>query len=164
MAILNTTRLVLLALWLGAALFFSAVVAPAVFVVLRSFALPNAGEIAGTIVTRTLSVVNIGGFLIGVFLLLTLFAWRSGPGRTAFIIEFLCLAIIVLATGLGHWLIAARMRALRAAMLLPIDLVPVDDPRRIAFSSLHRYSVSALGLAMIAALIATILIGRSLRS
>ena len=82
----------------------------------------------------------------------------------AFIIEFLCLAIIVMATGLGHWLIAARMRALRAAMLLPIDLVPLDDPRRIAFSSLHRYSVSALGLAMIAALIAIILIARSLRS
>jgi hypothetical protein len=154
---------VLLTLWLGAALFFSAVVAPAVFVVLRSFALPNAGEIAGTIVTRTLSVVNIAGFLIGVFLLLTLFARRT-PGRPAFIVEFFCLAIVVMATGLGHWLIAARMRALRAAMVLPIDLVPVDDPRRIAFGSLHGYSVSALGLAMIAALIAIVLIARSLRS
>ena len=154
----------LLTLWLGAALFFSAVVAPAVFVVLRSFALPNAGEIAGTIVTRTLSVVNIAGFLIGVFLLLTLFARRAGPGRPAFIVEFFCLAIVVMATGIGHWLIAARMRALRAAMVLPIDLVPVDDPRRIAFSSLHGYSVTALGLAMIAALIAIVLIARSLRS
>lgn len=154
----------LLALWLGAALFFGAVVAPAVFVVLRSFALPNAGEIAGTIVTRTLSVVNIAGFLIGVFLLLTLFARRTGPGRPALIVEFFCLAIVVMATGIGHWLIAARMRALRAAMVLPIDLVPVDDPRRIAFSSLHGYSVSALGLAMIAALIAIVLIARSLRS
>jgi len=154
---------VLLALWLGAALFFGAVVAPAVFVVLRSFALPNAGEIAGTIVTRTLSVVNIAGFLIGVFLLLTLFARRTGPGRAAFIVEFFCLAIVVMATGIGHWLIAARMRALRAAMVLPIDLVPVDDPRRIVFSSLHGYSVSALGLAMIAALIAIVMIARSLR-
>jgi len=155
---------VLLTLWLGAALFFGAVVAPAVFVVLRSFALPNSGEIAGTIVTRTLSVVNIAGFLIGVFLLLTLFARRAGPGRPAFIVEFFCLAIVVMATGIGHWLIAARMRALRAAMVLPIDLVPVDDPRRIAFSSLHGYSVTALGLAMIAALIAIALIARSLRS
>jgi hypothetical protein len=155
---------VLLTLWLGAALFFGAVVAPAVFVVLKSFALPNASEIAGTIVTRTLSVVNIGGFLIGVFLLLTLFARRSGPERPAFIVEFACLAIVVMATGFGHWLIAARMRALRAAMVLPIDLVPVDDPRRIAFRSLHGYSVSALGLAMIAALIAIVLIARSLRS
>jgi hypothetical protein len=163
-AILNATRLVLLTMWLGAALFFSAVVAPAVFVVLRSFALPNAGEIAGTIVTRTLSVVNIGGFLIGVFLLLTFFARRTDRGRPALVVEFFCLAIVVMATGAGHWLIAARMRALRAAMVLPIDLVPVDDPRRIAFNSLHGYSVSALGLAMIAALIAIVLIARSLRS
>jgi hypothetical protein len=151
-------------MWLGAALFFSTVVAPAAFTVLRSFALPNANEIAGTIVTRTLSVVNIGGFLIGVFLLLTLFARRIGPERPAFLVEFFCLTIIVMAAGLGHWLIAARMRALRAAMVLPIDQVPVDDPRRIAFHSLHGYSVSALGLAMIAALIAIVLIARSLRN
>jgi hypothetical protein len=164
LAAINFTRLVLLTLWLGAAIFFSAVVAPSVFTVVRSFALPNANEIAGTIVTRTLSVVNISGFLIGVFLLLTLFARRSGPGRPALIVEFISLAIIVMATGLGHWLIAARMRALRAAMVLPIDQIQVDDPRRIAFNNLHGYSVSALGLAMIAALIAIVLIGRSART
>jgi hypothetical protein len=164
LAILNATRLVLLTLWLGAALFFSSVVAPAAFTVLRSFALPNASEIAGSIVTRTLSVVNVAGFLIGVFLLLTLFARRSEPERPAFLVEFFCLAIVVMATGLGHWLIAARMRALRAAMLLPIDRVPVDDPRRTAFNNLHGYSVGALGLAMIAALIAIVLVARSQRS
>jgi len=164
LASINFTRLVLLTLWLGAAIFFSAVVAPSVFTVLRSFALPNANEIAGTIVTRTLSVVNIGGFLIGIFLLLTFFARRSMPGRPALIVEFISLAIIVTSTGLGHWFIAARMRALRSSMVLPIDQIAVDDPRRIAFNNLHGYSVSALGLAMIAALVVIVLIGRSPRS
>ena len=160
---LNFARLVLLSLWLGAALYFSAVVAPASFAVLRSFDLSNANEIAGTIVTRALSVVNIGGFLIAIFLLLTLFARPSSPGRTAFLVEFVSVAVIMMTTGLGHWLIAARMRALRAALVLPIDQIAVDDPRRVAFNSLHGYSVSSLGIAMIAGLLAIVLIFRSLR-
>ena len=164
MAILNFTRLVLLSLWLGAAVFFGVVVAPTAFTVLRSFAVPNASEIAGTIVTRALLVVSISGFLIGLLLLVTAFARRNTPGRLGFLVELICLVIIVLATGLGHWLIAARMLALRAAMVLPIDQIAVDDPRRIAFNSLHGYSVKAFGLAMIAALLAVVLIARSLSS
>lgn len=161
MSFVNTSRLILLSLWLGSALFFSVVVAPAAFAVLRSFELPNAAEIAGSIVTRTLAVVNVSGFIIGLFLLLTLFVARGSRGRTTFIVEFVCISLIVLATGVGHWLIAARMRALRAAIMLPFDQVPVNDGRRIAFNNLHVYSVNALGLAMIAALIAIVLIARS---
>ena len=130
---------------------------------LRSFGLPNAGEIAGTIVTRSLSVINIAGFLIALLLLVTLILWRNSSGRASFIVECICLAVIALATGVGHWLIAARMRALRAAMVLPIDQIAADDPRRVAFNSLHGYSVNALGLAMIAALVALVLMARDLR-
>jgi len=150
--------------WLGAALFFGAVVAPAAFGVLRSFSLPNANEIAGSIVTRSLSVVNIAGFLIGLLLLLTALVRRSSAGRVAFYLELGSLAVITIATGVGHWFIAARMRALRAAMVVPIDQVPLDDARRVAFNALHGYSVNALGLAMIAALLAIVLIARGLRN
>lgn len=160
MTFLNASRLILLSMWLGSALFFSAVVAPAAFGVVRSFNLDNAGEIAGSIVTRTLSIVNISGFVIGLTLLLTLFAVRGSRGRAGLIIESVCISLVIIATGVGHWLIAARMRALRAAMVLPIDQVPMDDARRIAFNSLHGYSVNALALAMIAALVAIVLIAR----
>jgi hypothetical protein len=153
-----------LACWFGAALFFGAVVAPAAFGVLRSFGLPNANEIAGSIVTRSLSVINIAGFLIALLLLVTGLLWRRSSGRVSFIIECVCLGVIALATVIGHWVIAARMRALRAAMVLPIDQIAADDVRRIEFSSLHGYSVNALGLAMIAALVALVLMGRSLRN
>jgi Domain of unknown function (DUF4149) len=163
--VLNFSRLILLACWFGAALFFSIVVAPAAFGVLRSFDLPNANEIAGTIVTRSLSVVNVAGFLIGLFLLASLFVQRVSRRSTAVVvIECACLGIIVLTTGIGHWVITMRMRALRVAMYLPIDQVPLDDPRRVAFQNLHGYSVTGLGLAMIAALIAVVLMARSLRS
>lgn len=161
---MNYSRLFLLAAWFGAAVFFSAVVAPAAFGVLRSFGLPNTNEIAGAIVTRSLSVINIAGFLISLLLLLTLFLRRSSVSRTGFIIELISLALIALATGIGHWVIAARMRALRTAMALPIDQIPIDDARRIAFNSLHGYSVKALSLAMIAALVAMVVMGRSGRN
>src|SRR5215475_5496279 len=120
MNLINATRLAVLACWFGAALFFGAVVAPAAFDVLRSFGFSNANEIAGSIVTRSLSVINIAGFLIALLLLLTLILWRNSSGRISFIVQCICLLLIALATSLGHWLIAARMRALRAAMILPI--------------------------------------------
>ena len=161
---MNFTRLILLACWFGAALFFGAVVAPAAFGVLRSFGLSNANEIAGSIVTRSLSVINIAGFLIALLLLLTLLVRRRSAGRVSFIVESICLVVIGLATAVGQWVIAARMRALRAAMVVPIDQVAADDPRRLAFGALHGYSVNALGLAMIAALVALVLMARNLRN
>jgi len=164
MTLINVTRLILLAAWFGAALFFGAVVAPAAFGVLRSFGLPNASEIAGSIVTRSLSVVNLAGFAIALLLLVTVILRRNHSSRLSFIVECISLGVIALATGAGHWFIAARMRALRAAMVLPIDQIAADDPNRIAFNNLHGYSVNALSLAMIAALVAMVLMARSLRN
>jgi hypothetical protein len=157
---LNSIRLVLLSMWFGIALFFGAVVAPAAFSVLRSFSLPNASEIAGSIVNRSLGVVNVAGVVVALLLLITLFI-RSGPqGRIAFVLEAVSLIIVIVTTAVGHWVIAARMRALRVAMAIPIDQVSSVDPRRVEFNSLHGYSVKALGLAMIATLIAMVLISR----
>jgi len=89
---------------------------------------------------------------------------RNHSSRLSFIVECICLGVIPMATGTGQWFIAARMRALRAAMVLPIDQIAADDPNRIAFNNLHGYSVNALSLAMIAALVAMVLMARSLRN
>ena len=153
----------MLAAWLGAALFFGAFVAPAAFGVLRSFGLPNASEIAGSIVTRTLGVINVAGFVIALLLLVTAFLRQQALSRMIWIIEFVCLAVIALTTAVGHWWIAARMRALRVAMELPIDQISAADPRRIEFNALHGYSVKALGIAMIAGLVTLVLMGRGVR-
>src|SRR4029078_5957822 len=95
---LSFSRLILLACWFGAALFFGAVVAPAAFGVLRSFGLSNANEIAGGIVTRSLSVIIIAGCLIALLLLVTLFLRRGSAGRVIFIVECFCIAVCVFAT------------------------------------------------------------------
>ena len=68
---ITNLRVAFIAAWLGLAIYFSAVVAPSAFAVLRSFNLANAGEIAGTIVSRALSVVNKSGLLLSLLLLVS---------------------------------------------------------------------------------------------
>ncbi|CAN5854222.1 hypothetical protein BH18ACI4_BH18ACI4_08190 [soil metagenome] len=158
MAILNDLRLLLLGLWLGAAVYFSSVVAPTVFSGLRAFQLPNLAEIAGTLVTRTLSVINVSGFIISMILLVSAFTLGKGLGKRSFFLELASLTVVAVSTGAGQWVIAAKMRALRVAMVLPIDRVQIDDPRHVAFNRLHSYSVTALTIAMISALCAFLII------
>lgn len=160
LTILNNVRLLLLASWIGAAIFFSAVVAPTAFRVLRAFSLPNASEIAGTIVTNALSVINTSGFIVSLLLLAIAFVLKSYYKRRAFILQTILLAIVATSTGVGEWLISARMRGLRRGMRVAIDQVAVGDPNRIAFDTLHGYSVAALSIAIMAGLIAFFLIAR----
>jgi hypothetical protein len=152
--ILNKVRVLLIAAWLGAAIFFSAAVAPSAFSVLRAFNVPNATEIAGTIVNRTLSVVNTSGFFISLLSIVVAVVIRKRYGARAFIVQLVLLGLMALGTGVGQWVIAAKMRTLRLAMGIPIDQVSLADANRVAFAALHGYSVAALSIAIIAGLIA----------
>jgi hypothetical protein len=159
-SVVRDVRLLLIALWLGGAVFFSATVAPSAFGVLRARNVPLANEAAGSIVTRTLSVVNTGGFALSLLLLASAFLFRRSVSRRAFLTEAVALSLVAVVTAAGQWIIAARMIALRSAMGRPIDEVAADDPLRLGFNSLHGYSVMALGLAIIAAAVALLLIAR----
>jgi hypothetical protein len=107
-------------------------------------------------VTRLLRIINQGGFEIALLLLVTAFFINRNQSRLARYAEMISLAIMAIMTGVGHWVIAARMSALRAAMQLPIDTISPGDPRRIEFDNLHRYSVLSLSVAMCAAIAAFI--------
>ncbi|HZH32765.1 MAG TPA: DUF4149 domain-containing protein [Pyrinomonadaceae bacterium] len=155
---LGDARLLLLGMWLGAAVLFSFAVAPGAFAVLP------ARELAGAIVTRIIGVVNVCGFIIALLLLATAFARRGTATKRARMLEVAALALVALATGVGHWVVAARMAALRVALGRPIDEVAASDPLRLAFNSLHGYSVAAMTTAMLAAVVAFILIARRNRS
>ena len=157
MTVSKKIGMLLLAAWLGAAIFFSAVVAPAAFAATRSFGLSNANEIAGTLVTRALSVVNVSGFVISVLVLLASLVSKRSYGRASALLHVLLLAIIAILTGIGEWVISPKMRGLRAAMHGQIDRIAADDPNRLAFAALHSYSVAALSVAMIAALLVILL-------
>lgn len=160
LSIMNNLRLLLLAAWLGAAIFFSATVAPSAFQVSRAFNLPNAGEVAGSMVNRTLSVVNIAGFIISMLLIVLAIVLKKTYSRRAFLAQLVSLVGIAVVTAVGEWVIASRMRGLRSAMGVPIDQVAISDPLRVAFQTLHGYSVAALSVAIIAALIAFFVIAQ----
>jgi hypothetical protein len=151
-SIISGIRLLLLGLWLGAAIFFSAVVAPATFAVLRAYQIPNASEVAGTIVNRCLAVVNTSGFIVVVGLLLSTLLLNRGS--RFFVLELISLGVVALACGVGQWVIAAKIHSLRVTLALPIDQLQATDPRRLEFNALHSYSVMALAIAMIAGLLA----------
>ena len=63
MALVAGLRTFLVALWLGAAVFFSAAVAQSAFAVLPS------RELAGAIVNKTLAILNYSGIVVGLILL-----------------------------------------------------------------------------------------------
>lgn len=151
---LGDARLLLLGMWLGAAVLFSFGVAPSAFAVLP------AREWAGAIVTRIIGIVNVSGFALALLILATAFVRVGAATKRARVVEVFALALVALATAAGHWIIGARMAALRVAMGRPIDEVAASDPLRLAFNSLHGYSVAAMTTAMLAAVVAFILIAR----
>jgi hypothetical protein len=155
--ILRDVRLLLAAVWLGAAVFFSSAVAPAAFA-----ALPQR-DLAGAVVSRTLSVVNTGGAVIGLLLLLSLPLDRGARSRRARAGEAASLLVLAALCAAGRWVVAARMQSLRAQIGRPIDELSATDPLRVAFNSLHVYSVWALVAAMLAGGAALLLIARRTR-
>ncbi len=152
-AMLYAVRLLLIAMWLGATIFFGAAVAPNAFAVLAA-----SRELAGAIVSRTLAVVNMSGFVISLLLLLSAPVLRRAERKAMFRAEMIALSIVGVATGVGQWIITVRLEQLRVAMQRPIETIAAGDPLRILFGQWHVYSVIALGVAVIAALAAFLLI------
>ena len=145
------TEALLLAVWIGAALLFTVVVAPAAFNVLPTRAL------AGALVGRVLPVLFYAGVVIGSVIVILDLVGRTGAwGRAA------AAAVSALACAVAQLVVGTRIDKLRAAIGGPLDSLAADDPRRVAFGKLHAISVGWLGIAMLAAIIALILAVRAL--
>ncbi len=129
--------LILVALWLGAALLTVAVVAPGAFAVLPTRAL--AGEMVG----RVLPVVFAGAIVVPV----AVFALVRQARRSALAVTGGLTSAVAAAVAL--WVVNPRIAAVRAAAVVPIDQLIPNDPRRTMFGLLHGVSVALLGLAMV---------------
>lgn len=138
-------RSLLLALWLGAACFFSFAVAPSAFGVLPS------RDLAGSLVSRTLLIVNLSGIVIGAFLLLTSFLPSRNAKTFAVWVERLLLAILTIVGIVGQFVIGLWMSQIRLSVGKPIEELAEDDALRLQFNQLHEYSVYVLVAGMIAA-------------
>lgn len=151
-------RVLLLGLWLGAACFFSFAVAPGAFAVLPS------RELAGSVVNRTLAIVNYSGFIIGLILLASSYVSRRNVNRIKLWLERGLLLLLTAACAFGQFVIAARLRDLRGQIGRPIDEIAIEDPLRVAFNDLHGFSVTILLTAMITAAATFFLIVRRARN
>ena len=147
MKFLANSRALLIALWLGSAVFFSFAVAPSVFSILAS------REMAGSVVNRTLSIVNFSGIVIGVVLLLSSLIFSKNIGWIKLAFERVLSLILTVACGVGQFVIAARLHNIREQVGRPMEELPVDDPFRIAFNDLHGHSITVLSIGMISAII-----------
>ncbi len=152
MNFITNTRALLIGLWLGAACFFSFAVAPSAFGILPS------RELAGSLVSRTLMIVNLSGIVIGLLLILTTLIKRLDLKPLRLWTERFLLLIVVAACAVGQFVIGSWLAIVRTQIGRPIDEVALEDPLRIQFNALHQYSVWALVAAMIAALVVYFLI------
>lgn len=147
MKFFSDIRLLLLAIWLGAAVFFIAVAQ-------SSFAVLPQRELAGAVVNRTLTILNYGGLGISVFLILSSLVGGSTVSKLWLWIERFLLLIIAAACAVGQFVIGLMLISVRSQMGgRPIDEIAVEDPLRIQFNTLHQYSEWVLLTAMAAALI-----------
>jgi len=121
-------------LWIGAALLFAAVVAPALFAVLPTRAM------AGLVVGRVLPVVFWSGALAGGMVVIAGDGWRRW------------VAVLIVACTLGAQLVVSpKIERLREAMGDSIESIAPTDPRRTSFGALHGVSVALLGVALLGA-------------
>ena len=151
MKFFSDIRLLLLAIWLGAAVFFIGVAQIAFNV------LPQR-ELAGAVVNQNLTILNFGGIGIAVILLLTSLLATSRISKFWLWIERFLLLFLAAACAVGQFVLGVWLATLRSQMGRPIDELVVDDPLRIQFNTVHEYSVWVLFAAMAAALIAFFII------
>jgi len=153
MKFLSDIRLLLLAIWLGAAVFFIGVAQGA-------FAVVPEREIAGAVVGRSLMLLNFGGMAIAVILILTSMIGAARISTFWLWIERFLLLIVAAACAVQQFVIGTWMLSLRVRMGGPIDQVAPDDPLRMQFDQLHQYSEWVLMAGMIAAFIAFFIVAR----
>ena len=135
--LLGTATIV--ALWLGAAAFFTLAVAPSAFAALPS------RELAGAVVGRVLPVLFWSGAVVGLASLALEARTRLPGHRRA---RLAAASSIVAACLIAQVGIAPRIAALRAEMREPLATLAPTHPQRVAFGRLHMFSVAWLGAAM----------------
>jgi Domain of unknown function (DUF4149) len=144
-------RLAVLGLWLGAMAFFSFVVAPSAFAVLKQ------QQLAGALVSRTLGALEIIGIIAGAILIALLFFSRERD--RAFLYELIALALMTVSMLVSHFVVSRRMHDLRMS-LGEIAQLAANDPARVEFDRLHQYSVWLMGFDILGAIALIVYLAR----
>ena len=152
MSFLRFLMLMSLVAWVGGLIFFAFVLAPTVF---APGVLPNT-HLAGNIIGRSLGKLHWIAIVSGIiFLASSLLYSRITDGRAhIFAARHVLICLMLGLTLVSQFWIIPRMDTLRARVA-DLNAVPVDNPARAEFDSLHAWStrvesaVLLLGLVMI---------------
>ena len=132
------TSALLVSAWGGAALLTVTVVTPGAFAVLPT------RTMAGTMVGWVLPALFLSGIAVAV--IVVVLSGRRHEFRPA----ALTAALAGAACAVSQFGINPRIAQLRAEIGGPMDALPADDARRVAFGLLHGYSIGGLAVAMLA--------------
>ncbi len=139
-------RLLILSLWLGAAVFFIGVAQTA-------FSVLPQRELAGAVVNGNLTILNFSGMAIATILLLSSLIGTSTANKFWLWFERFLLLLLGAACAVGQFVIGLWLSSVRTQMGRPIDEVAADDPLKIQFNTLHEWSVWVLFAGIVAALL-----------
>jgi uncharacterized protein DUF4149 len=153
-SILRTAEFLALALWLGADVFLSFVVAPGAFRILAS------RDQAGAIVGHSLWWLHLIGVICGAVLLVARLL-RTRRFASLVAPAALCVVLMILLTVVSQHAVNPKMAALRSQMG-SIEATTPGSPLLAEFSRLHRLSVSLESGVLLAGLAALFLMVREL--
>ena len=155
MNVLRFVMLLALIVWIGAIVFFGAVVAPTVFTVLPTH------ELAGRVVNRSLGALHWMGIISGiVYLVCSMIYARLAKGFAHPLAARNVLVVMMVAlTAISLFVVTAKMEALHFDMGV-IDNVPFSDGRRVEFNRLHGWSTELEGAVLILGLGVVFLTGK----
>jgi Domain of unknown function (DUF4149) len=131
--------------WMGAVLYFGAIVAPAAFSVLTQ-------DQAGALVGLTLGRLHLMGIVAGLIYLLVTAIWARSAAALLRPASLLVLIMVVL-TFISQFWVTGTMDALRAQMG-SVSATPATNQLRASFDRLHRLSVNLELAVLVAGLLA----------
>jgi uncharacterized membrane protein len=157
MSFLRYLMLLSLVVWLGGLIFFSFVVAPSAFAVLPT------RHMAGSLVSRSLSLLHWMAIVSGLVLLVAslLYSRVTTGSAHLFAARHLLIVVMLALTCVSQFGISPRMARLRATVG-EIDRVPLNDPARVQFNALHVWSTRLEGGVLLAGLVVAYLTAQSL--
>jgi uncharacterized membrane protein len=139
-----------LVVWLGGIIFFSFVVAPALF------AMVPQPETAGALVRLILVRLHLVGIACGVLFLAATFVTKVRNLKTL----RLLVGLMVLLTALSQFGVMPQMERVRDAVGGSIQALPPQDAGRAAFDRLHKFSVVLEGATLLVGMVVVGLISR----
>jgi len=141
--------------WIGAVLYFGAIVAPAAFSVLTQ-------DQAGALVGLTLGRLHLMGIVAGVIYLLVTAIWARSAAALLRPASVLVVVMVVL-TFISQYWVSGMMDALRGQMG-SVAATPATNELRASFDRLHRISVNLELVVLAAGLLALFFTSRIPRS